>query len=53
MLNLRAALHLDLAEILAATGQQKQAQTLLGEAVDLYERKGNVVGARRAQELAT
>ena len=48
MLNLRADLGVDLAEILVATGQQDQAQTLFRGAGDLYKRKGNIVGARRA-----
>jgi ATP/maltotriose-dependent transcriptional regulator MalT len=53
MLNLRADLAVDLAEILVATGQQDQAQTLLRGAGDLYKRKGNEVGERRAQEFVT
>jgi len=48
MLNLRADLCVDLAEVLAAIGRQDQERTLLAEAIDLYTRKGNVVGARRA-----
>ena len=53
MLNLRADLGVDLAAILVATGEQDQAQALLREAADLYSRKGNEVGARRAQEFVT
>ncbi len=53
MLNLSADLRVDLGEILMAVGQRDQARTPLREAVDRYERKGNVVGARRTRELAT
>jgi tetratricopeptide (TPR) repeat protein len=51
MLNLRADLHLDLAETLPATGENDQARAVLDEATDLYERKGNLIGARRARGL--
>jgi tetratricopeptide (TPR) repeat protein len=48
MLNLRADLHVDLAVTLLATGALDEARAVLDEATRLYERKGNLVGARRA-----
>ena len=48
MLNLRADLHFDLAVTLLSTGARDQARAVLDEATLLYERKGNLVGARRA-----
>ncbi|MFW6204446.1 MAG: BTAD domain-containing putative transcriptional regulator [Actinomycetota bacterium] len=53
MLNLRADLHADLAETLSAAGQPEAALAAAREAAGCYERKGNVVGARRARRLAT
>ncbi|MFN2557638.1 MAG: BTAD domain-containing putative transcriptional regulator [Nitriliruptorales bacterium] len=49
MLNLRADLHVDLAEILLAGGQLARALPVIDEAEALYERKGNLVGAARAR----
>jgi class 3 adenylate cyclase len=55
-LNQRAQALLDLAEVLRAGGQFAKARQLVGEALELYERKGNLVGAeetrRRLGELA-
>lgn len=51
MLNLRAEVHLDLAETLLVTGQHQAALSPTREAASIYERKGNLVGARRARAL--
>jgi class 3 adenylate cyclase/tetratricopeptide (TPR) repeat protein len=42
---------MDLAEILQLSGKQEEAAAALSEALDLYERKGNLVSARKAREL--
>ena len=49
MPNLRADLLVELAEILRASGDATGATRSIGEAIDLYERKGNLVGAARAR----
>jgi hypothetical protein len=41
----------DLAEILERAGRPEEAVTPLREAIDLYERKGNVVSAAKARAL--
>lgn len=51
MLTLRAELRLDLAEILMAAGRHQAAMPVLDEAAGLHERKGMLVGARRARTL--
>ena len=38
----------DLAEVLALDGRPDEARAALDEAVRLFERKGNIVGARQA-----
>jgi class 3 adenylate cyclase/tetratricopeptide (TPR) repeat protein len=48
---LRADIRLDLAEILRAAGSDDAAATTAREALELYERKGNLVGARNASSL--
>jgi tetratricopeptide (TPR) repeat protein len=40
----------DQAEVLVLTGRPDEAATALEEAIALYERKGNMVGAERARE---
>jgi ATP/maltotriose-dependent transcriptional regulator MalT len=52
MLNLRAGLLLELAEILRTAGDTKAAMPLITAAIGVYERKGNVVSAVRARSLA-
>jgi hypothetical protein len=52
MPNLRADLLVELAEILRASGDATGATRAIGEAIGLYERKGNLVGAARAGECA-
>jgi glycine cleavage system regulatory protein len=47
MLNERAAIVLDLAEVLELEGSA-DAATALEEGLRLYEEKGNIVGAERA-----
>lgn len=49
MLNLRADLLLELAEILRTDGDRKAAMPLITAAIGFYERKGNVVSAARAR----
>ena len=51
MLNLRAGLSVDLADTLEAAGQRKAALAVLSEAANLYQRKGNLVGARHARRV--
>jgi tetratricopeptide (TPR) repeat protein len=50
MPNLRADILMELAEILRASGDATGATRAIGEAIGLYERKGNLVGAARAGE---
>jgi DNA-binding SARP family transcriptional activator len=50
MPNLRADLLVELAEILRASGDATEATHAISEAIGLYERKGNLVGAARAGE---
>jgi tetratricopeptide (TPR) repeat protein len=50
MPNLRADLLMELAEILRASGDATGATRAIGEAINLYQRKGNLVGAARAGE---
>jgi hypothetical protein len=45
-LNLRASLLVGLAEILLAAGRHDEAQPVSAEAVQLYERKHNLVAAQ-------
>ena len=52
MLSFRADLYGELAEILATAGQPEGALAAAHEAAECYERKGNLVGARRAHRLA-
>jgi hypothetical protein len=49
MPNLRADLLVELAEILRAAGDETGATGAIGEAIDLYERKGNLLAASRAR----
>jgi DNA-binding SARP family transcriptional activator/tetratricopeptide (TPR) repeat protein len=49
MLNLRAGLQVELARALLAAGEHQAMASAIREAAVLYERKGNVVGARRAR----
>ena len=51
LLNLSADLRVDLAEILLVAGWRKATLPVINEAIDLYERKGNVVSATRARSL--
>jgi hypothetical protein len=51
MLNLSADLRVDLTEILLAARWGKAALPVIKEAIDLYERKGNLVSAARARAL--
>ncbi len=49
MLNLRADLLASLAQIPRARGDDTAATSAIGEAVELYERKGNVASAARVR----
>ncbi len=48
LLNERADILLDLAHVLAALGQVTEARTTAAQAVDLYQRKGNLPGVRES-----
>jgi tetratricopeptide (TPR) repeat protein len=50
--NLRADLLVNLAEIPLARGDQTGATPMLADAIELYERKGNLVSAAQAHSLA-
>jgi tetratricopeptide (TPR) repeat protein len=50
-LNSRAKVLLDRAEVLRLAENRREAVEALTQAVELFERKGNVVAARRAQAL--
>ena len=50
-LNRRAAVQMDIGEILRIAGQRRDAGIAVEQAIELFERKGNTVGARRAQSL--
>jgi DNA-binding SARP family transcriptional activator/class 3 adenylate cyclase/tetratricopeptide (TPR) repeat protein len=52
MPNLRGDLLVDLAEVLRAGGDLESARQAISQAIELYERKGNVVSAARARSLA-
>src|SRR5439155_19996369 len=49
-LELQGEARVDLAEVLAAAGQFEEAAALLEEAIERYDRKEDVVSARRAGE---
>jgi ATP/maltotriose-dependent transcriptional regulator MalT len=51
MPNLRADLLMDLAGVLLSAGQRARAQPVIAEAVERYERKGNLVSAARARSF--
>jgi hypothetical protein len=51
-LNLQAQMRVASAEVLQAAHRDEQARQAAEAAIDLYERKGNRVGADRAAELA-
>jgi hypothetical protein len=49
--NLRADLLVDLAGVLLSAQQSAKAEPVIAEAIQLYERKGNLVSAARARAL--
>ena len=51
MHNLRADLKIDLAEVLLGAEQPAKSQPVIAEAIELYERKGNLVSAARARAV--
>ena len=50
-LNQIAATRLALGEVLRAAGLYGEANRAIGEAIRLFERKGNMVGASQARDL--
>ena len=50
-LDLRGDVLLDRAEVLRLAGRVEEAQTSATEALQLYEQKGNLVSAERAQAM--
>jgi tetratricopeptide (TPR) repeat protein len=52
MPNLRADLLVDLAEIPLARGDRTRATAMIADAIELYERKGNLASAAQARSLA-
>jgi len=53
MLNLRGDLLLDLGDILAAAGDHDRGAAVLGDALDVYLRKGNIAAAGLARSRNT
>jgi DNA-binding SARP family transcriptional activator/tetratricopeptide (TPR) repeat protein len=51
MLNLRADLLVDLAEVLLWARQPAKAEPVIAQAIELYERKGNLVSAASARAV--
>src|SRR5207244_2744246 len=49
MLNAQGDVYADLAEVLILTGKPTEAASALEQALERYERKGNLVSAQRAQ----
>jgi tetratricopeptide (TPR) repeat protein len=50
-LNDRAKTFLDLAEVLRLAGRARESGEAVEQAIELFQRKGNVVGAKRARGL--
>jgi hypothetical protein len=48
MLNYQADAHADLGEVLLLTGKPDEAVAAIEQAVERYERKGNLASSRRA-----
>lgn len=51
MFTLKAHVHLTLGELLLHTGRQEEGKRAIGDAIGLFERKGNVVAAEQARSL--
>jgi class 3 adenylate cyclase/tetratricopeptide (TPR) repeat protein len=51
--DLQATAHLSRARVLSLAGREDETRSCLERAVEIYERKGNVIAARRAAELLT
>jgi tetratricopeptide (TPR) repeat protein len=49
MLNMQGDAYLDLGEVLVLAGRPDEAVAALEQAIERYERKGNLVSSRRAQ----
>jgi hypothetical protein len=52
VLSLRATVVLDLAEVLGRSGRAHEAAAARSQALELFEQKGNIVGADRARATA-
>ena len=50
-LNARGTAHMRLAEVLSMAGRSGEAISALNDAIQLYERKGNLVSAQEARVL--
>ena len=46
-----AAIHVDMGEVLALAGRADEAATAFTRAIEIFERKGNVVGAARVRQF--
>lgn len=53
MLNLRAEVSRDLGEVLFRLGHRRLGIEAIGEAIELYEKKGNLVGTRQAASVVS
>jgi tetratricopeptide (TPR) repeat protein len=53
MLDAQGDVFADLAEVLSLAGRHKEAAAALGQAIERYERKGNLVSTQRAQTRLT
>jgi tetratricopeptide (TPR) repeat protein len=49
MLDQQADVYLDLAEVLALGGRRREAAAAFGQALERYQRKGNLVSARAVE----
>jgi tetratricopeptide (TPR) repeat protein len=53
VINVKADTLVQLARVHAAAGEESEAARALAQALDLYERKGNVVSAERVRQMLT
>ena len=53
MLDAQGETYADLAEVLSLAGRPNEAAVALGQALERYERKGNIVSSRRTQARLT
>ena len=50
-IDVRGDVAMDLSEVLRVAGRESEARKAIGDALELYEQKGNVVSAKRARDL--